>query len=91
MVLLKGKKREVLVDMSSITPLASQELAKELAKECVEMLDVPVNGGQEKAQSGTLAIMVGGKEQIFKKCKTILEVMGKPVLLGNIDAGQSTN
>ena len=84
------KKGQVLVDMSSITPLASQELAKELAKEGVEMLDAPVSGGQEKAQSGTLAIMVGGKEEVFKKCKAILEVMGKPVLVGDIGAGQTT-
>jgi 2-hydroxy-3-oxopropionate reductase len=84
------KKGQVLVDMSSITPLASQELAKELAKEGVEMLDAPVSGGQEKAQSGTLAIMVGGKEEVFKKCKAILEVMGKPVLVGDIGAGETT-
>ena len=54
------------------------------------MLDAPVSGGQEKAQSGTLAIMVGGKEEIFKKCKVILEVMGKPVLVGDIGAGETT-
>src|SRR4030042_5577164 len=85
-----AKKGQVLMDMSSISPLASQELAKELAKEGVEMLDAPVSGGQEKAQSGTLAIMVGGKEEIFKKCKAILEVMGKPVLVGDIGAGETT-
>ena len=76
--------------MSSIAPLVSQEIAKELAKKDVEMLDAPVSGGQEKAQLGTLAIMVGGKEEVFKKCKTILEVMGKPVLVGDIGAGQTT-
>jgi len=54
------------------------------------MLDAPVSGGQEKAQSGTLAIMVGGKEEIFRQCKSILEVMGKPILVGDIGAGQTT-
>ena len=84
------KKGQVLIDMSSIAPLVSQEIAKELYAKGVEMLDAPVSGGQEKAQSGTLAIMVGGKEEVFKKCKNILEVMGKPTLVGDIGAGQTT-
>jgi len=88
---IKGvKKGQILIDMSSISPLVSQEIAKELYEKGAEMLDAPVSGGQEKAQSGTLAIMVGGKEEIFKKCKPILEVMGKPVLVGEIGAGQTT-
>ena len=81
---------QILIDMSSIAPLISQEIAKELNKKGVEMLDAPVSGGQEKAQLGTLAIMVGGKEEIFSQCKAILEVMGKPVLVGNVGAGQTT-
>lgn len=84
------KKGQIFVDMSSISPLVSQELAKELAKKSVEMLDAPVSGGQEKAQLGTLAIMVGGKAEIFNQCKAILEVMGKPVLVGDIGAGGTT-
>jgi len=81
---------QILIDMSSIAPLASQEIAKELNKKGVEMLDAPVSGGQEKAQLGTLAIMVGGKEEIFNQCIAILKIMGKPVLVGNIGAGQTT-
>jgi len=81
---------QILIDMSSIAPLVSQKIAKELYEKGVEMLDAPVSGGQEKAQSGTLAIMVGGKEEVFKKCKPILEVMGKPTLVGDIGAGQTT-
>ncbi len=84
------KKGQVLIDMSSIAPLVSQEIAKELYEKGVEMLDAPVSGGQEKAQLGTLAIMVGGKEEVFKKCKDILEVMGKPILVGDSGAGQTT-
>ena len=63
---------QILIDMSSIAPLVSQEIAKELNKKGVEMLDAPVSGGQEKAQLGTLAIMVGGKEEIFNQCIAIL-------------------
>lgn len=84
------KKGQILIDMSSIAPLVSQKVAKELEKKGVDMLDAPVSGGQEKAQSGTLAIMVGGKEEVFEKCKDILEVMGKPVLVGDIGAGETT-
>ena len=81
---------QVLIDMSSIAPLVSQEIAKELYEKGVEMLDAPVSGGQEKAKAASLAIMVGGKEEVFKKCKNILEVMGKPTLVGDIGAGQTT-
>ena len=81
---------QILIDMSSIAPLVSQEIAKELYEKGVEMLDAPVSAGQEKAKAGTLAIMVGGKEEVFKKCKPILEVMGKPILVGDIGAGQTT-
>jgi len=88
---IEGVKRgQILIDMSSIAPLVTQKIAKELHAKGVEMLDAPVSGGQEKAQSGTLAIMVGGKEEVFTKCKAILEVMGKPTLVGNIGAGQTT-
>jgi 2-hydroxy-3-oxopropionate reductase len=84
------KKDQILIDMSSIAPLVSQKVAKELEKKGVDMLDAPVSGGQEKAQSGTLAIMVGGKEEVFKQSKAILEAMGRPVLVGDIGAGQIT-
>ena len=58
---------QIFIEMSSIAPLVSQAVAKKLTKKGVEILDAPVSGGQEKAQSGTLAIMVGGKEEVFKK------------------------
>lgn len=85
-----AKKGQILIDMSSIAPLVSQSIARELQQKGVDMLDAPVSGGQEKARSGTLAIMVGGKEEIFHQCKPILEVMGKPVLVGDIGAGETT-
>ncbi|HUU50218.1 MAG TPA: 2-hydroxy-3-oxopropionate reductase [Nitrospinota bacterium] len=85
------KEGQILIDMSSIAPLVSQEIAKELEKKGVEMLDAPVSGGEEKAKSGTLAFMVGGKKEVFEKCKDILDVMGGSVtLVGDIGAGQTT-
>ncbi|PKP58921.1 2-hydroxy-3-oxopropionate reductase [Candidatus Atribacteria bacterium HGW-Atribacteria-1] len=85
------RKGQILIDMSSIAPLVSQEIAKELEKKGVEALDAPVSGGEEKAKSGTLAFMVGGKKEVFEKYKGILDVMGGSVtLVGDIGAGQTT-
>lgn len=81
----------ILVDMSSIAPLASREIAKELAAKGVEMLDAPVSGGEPKAIDGSLAIMVGGKQEVFDKVKDILLKMGgSAVLCGEIGAGNVT-
>ena len=90
--LIEGvREGQILIDMSSITPLVSREIAQELAKKGVETLDAPVSGGQEKAEAGTLAIMVGGKKGVFEECKPILDVMGGSVtLVGDIGAGQTT-
>jgi 2-hydroxy-3-oxopropionate reductase len=86
-----AKPGSVLVDMSSIAPLASREVAAELAKKGVEMLDAPVSGGEPKAIDGTLAIMVGGKEAVFEKVKDVLLKMGaSAVLCGDIGAGNVT-
>ncbi|MGH0054474.1 MAG: 2-hydroxy-3-oxopropionate reductase [Sphaerochaetaceae bacterium] len=81
----------VVVDMSSISPIVSREVASELAKKGVVMLDAPVSGGEPKAIDGTLAIMVGGPEETFKKVEPILQVMGGSVtLVGEIGSGNTT-
>ncbi len=86
-----AKAGSLLVDMSSIAPLASREIAAELAKKGIEMIDAPVSGGEPKAIDGTLAIMVGGKEAVFEKVKDILLKMGSSaVLCGDIGAGNVT-
>lgn len=85
------KKGQILVDMSSIAPLAARKIAEKLDEKQVEMLDAPVSGGQEKAEAGTLAFMVGGKEKVFEECKGLLKVMGGSLsLVGDIGAGQTT-
>jgi 2-hydroxy-3-oxopropionate reductase len=90
-VIEAAKKGQILIDMSSIAPLVSQKVAKKLVQKGVEMLDAPVSGGQEKAQAGTLAIMVGGKQEVFNQCREILDVMGASVtLVGDIGAGETT-
>lgn len=80
----------VIVDMSSIAPGTSRELCKLAEENGGEMLDAPVSGGQEKAEKGTLAIMVGGKEAVYQKVKDILDIMGKSNYVGEIGAGQVT-
>ena len=85
------KSGSIVVDMSSIAPLASREVAADLAAKGVEMLDAPVSGGEPKAVEGTLAIMVGGKQESFDKIKDLLLKMGaSAVLCGDIGAGNVT-
>lgn len=71
----------ILIDMSSISPIASVEIANQAALRGVEMLDAPVSGGEPKAIDGTLSIMVGGKETVFETVKPLLEVVGASVTL----------
>ncbi|MDZ7330381.1 MAG: 2-hydroxy-3-oxopropionate reductase [candidate division KSB1 bacterium] len=79
---------QIIIDMSSIEPLVSQRLAAEAAKLGVEFLDAPVSGGEPGAIQGTLAIMVGGKEEIFHRCRPIFEAMGKTIVrVGDVGAG----
>jgi 2-hydroxy-3-oxopropionate reductase len=82
------KPGSIVIDMSSINPLVSQEIEKELRKKGVEMLDAPVSGGETGAIQGTLAIMVGGEEKVFKDCVDIFNAVGKNIVrVGGIGAG----
>ena len=81
----------IVADMSSIAPLASQQVAAALAAKGIEMLDAPVSGGQPKAISGTLSVMVGGKQEIFDRCVPVFKAMAASVVrVGNIGAGNVT-
>jgi 2-hydroxy-3-oxopropionate reductase len=81
----------ILVDMSSIAPLASKEVSKRAQEKGVVVLDAPVSGGEPKAVDGTLAIMVGGPQETFDQVKDILSVMGGSVtLVGEIGSGNMT-
>jgi 2-hydroxy-3-oxopropionate reductase len=84
------KKGSVVVDMSSISPIATKEFAKKLEELGVEMLDAPVSGGQVGAENATLSIMVGGKAEVFEKIKPFFEVMGKNIVhIGGHGDGQT--
>ena len=85
------KPGSVFIDMSSINPVASKEIAAELAKKGIEMLDAPVSGGEPKAIDGTLSFMVGGKQEVFDKYKDLLGAMGASVVrCGDVGAGNTT-
>jgi 2-hydroxy-3-oxopropionate reductase len=84
----KGK---IVVDMSSISPIATKEFAQKINALGCEYLDAPVSGGQLGAKGATLTIMVGGSEATFAKVKPIFELMGKNItLVGDNGAGQIT-
>ncbi len=81
----------ILIDMSSIAPLAARKISEKVKAKGVIMLDAPVSGGEPKAIEGTLAIMVGGPQEAFDKVKDILAVMGGSVtLVGEIGSGNMT-
>jgi 2-hydroxy-3-oxopropionate reductase len=80
---------QVIVDMSTISPAATRRLAQELETRGVEMLDAPVSGGEIGAINANLSIMVGGREQTFRRVKPLFDVLGKNVVhVGDHGAGQ---
>ncbi len=90
-VLEGAKPGTILIDMSSIAPLASKEVAEKAKEKGVTVLDAPVSGGEPKAVEGTLAIMVGGPQETFDEVEDILSVMGASVtLVGEVGSGNMT-
>lgn len=90
-ILSGARPGSLVIDMSSIAPLVSRELAEKLAEKNIRMLDAPVSGGEPKAIDGTISIMVGGKEEDFVEAQPILLKMGaSAVLCGEIGAGNVT-
>lgn len=80
--ILKGAAHgSVIIDMSSISPVVSKELSVKALEAGLSMLDAPVSGGEPKAIDGTLAIMVGGSENVFESVQDVLHVLGKDVTL----------
>lgn len=75
-----GKPGLTIIDMSSISPIVSRELAAELEKVGMNMLDAPVSGGEPKAIEGTLSVMVGGKSEIFTKYYDLMKSMAASVV-----------
>jgi 3-hydroxyisobutyrate dehydrogenase len=81
----------LVIDMSTISPRATQRIAAQLAERHIHMLDAPVSGGSEGAARGTLSIMVGGDVTQFERALPVFQAMGTTIThLGPIGAGQTT-
>jgi 2-hydroxy-3-oxopropionate reductase len=87
----KAKKNSLVVDMSSIDPIISIKIGKALKRRGINFLDAPVSGGEQGAIEGSLAIMVGGEKENFKRALPIFRILGKSyILVGNTGAGNFT-
>ena len=89
---IEGAQRgAIIVDMSSVSPQASREVAATLAQKKIRMMDAPVSGGEPKAIDGTLSIMCGGAQADFDELLPIFKAMGSSaVLTGGNGAGSVT-
>ena len=87
----KGLSRgKIVVDMSTISPLATKDFARRIEELGCFYLDSPVSGGEVGAKAGTLTLMVGGREEIFERVKPLLQLMGKTItLIGGNGDGQT--
>ena len=80
----------LVVDMSTISPSVTREVAERLDEEGLAMLDAPISGGSEGAANGTLSIMVGGAEDQVERAMPAFRAMGKTIThVGPIGAGQT--
>ncbi|ASV31040.1 2-hydroxy-3-oxopropionate reductase [Maribacter cobaltidurans] len=87
-IIKSGKSGLSVIDMSSISPIISREIFGELEKVGMDILDAPVSGGEPKAIDGTLSVMVGGKEEVYKKYYDLIKAMaGSVVRVGETGAG----
>ena len=80
----------VVIDMSSIAPASSQKIAAGCEAQGIDFLDAPVSGGEPGAISGTLAIMVGGKKDVYDKYAGVFAPMGSATFCGDYGAGNTT-
>lgn len=81
----------LIIDMSTISPIAARQLAEQAQARGCDFLDAPVSGGDIGAQNATLSIMVGGTERAFQRALPIFEKLGKTfILMGDAGAGQIT-
>lgn len=88
--LAKNGKGKVVVDMSSIDPIATKAYAKKINETGAAYLDAPVSGGEVGAKAASLTIMVGGDDAVFERVKPLFELMGKNItLIGGNGAGQT--
>jgi 2-hydroxy-3-oxopropionate reductase len=89
--LASSGKGKTVVDMSSISPIETQDFAKKVEATGADWLDAPVSGGEVGAKAASLTIMVGGKDEVFARIQPLLALMGKNIThVGPAGAGQIT-
>jgi 2-hydroxy-3-oxopropionate reductase len=89
--LQSGGARKVIVDMSSISPMATKVFASKINDAGADYIDAPVSGGEVGAKAASLTIMCGGDEAVFERVRPLLEKMGKNItLVGGNGDGQTT-
>ncbi len=80
----------VLIDMSTIAPAVTRRISAEVAKVGMKTLDAPVSGSEQGAIGATLAIMVGGDDEVFARCRPILSCLGRTVVhVGGVGMGHT--
>lgn len=90
-VIQGAKAGSLVIDMSTIRPSTTRQIAEQLQQKGIHMIDAPVSGGSEGAQHGTLSIMVGGEAQDVETAMPVLTAMGKTIThVGPIGSGQIT-
>ena len=82
------KSEKILIDMSSVKPITAKKHANSLKLKDINYLDAPVSGGTIGAEEATLAIMIGGDQNVFNEVKDLLKTMGNPTLVGPVGSGQ---
>jgi 3-hydroxyisobutyrate dehydrogenase len=84
------KPGSTLIDMTSSVPKITKEIGAQLREKQIDMLDAPVSGGVKKAEDGTLSIMVGGEEPVFKNMLPLLRHMGSNIMhVGELGSGHT--
>jgi len=89
--IVNGKHENLIVaDMSTINPLSSRKIAARYSEFGIPMIDSPVMGGPSQAERGQLVVMVGGKKNIYEKCKSVFDSVGERTFyLGDNGSGQA--
>jgi len=86
-----GGERKVVVDMSSISPMATKDFARRIARVGADYVDAPVSGGEVGAKAASLTIMCGGEPAVFERVRPLLALMGRNItLVGGVGDGQTT-
>jgi len=90
-IVSSGARGLIVIDSSTISAVTSKSIAEELAKLGIDMLDAPVTGSEPQAVEGSLTFIVGGKREIYERCKPLFESMGKnSFYMGSHGAGSHT-